>query len=61
MLSQEALVEFKTLYLKEYGIKLTDDQALNLGTKLIRLVKVIYGTNLPKQWTPKIDTNKTKE
>ena len=39
MLSVEAIKEFKSLYFKEFGITLTDNQALDFGTKLIRLVK----------------------
>lgn len=54
MLSPEAITEFKTLYLKEFGVKLTNEQALDMGTKLIRLVKVVYGSNLPKKWYQKL-------
>ena len=61
MLSPEALGEFKELYLKEFGINLTTDQAIELGTKLIRLVKVIYGSNLPKEWPQRLTiVNKEK-
>lgn len=62
MLSTEAVNEFKKLYFKEYGIKLTNEQAIDMGTKLIRLIKAVYGPNLPKKWSSKvIDTNKTKD
>lgn len=61
MLSVEAVEEFKRLYLKEYRVKLTNEHANNLGSKLIRLVKVVYGTNLPKKWTPKVDRSNHKE
>lgn len=51
MLSPTAVEEFKQLYLKEFGIQLTDAQALELGMQLIRLIKAVYGPNLPKKWT----------
>lgn len=42
MISQIALSEFKELYLQEYGIRLTDQQAVEYGTKLIKLIKPVY-------------------
>lgn len=60
MLSAEAIDEFKNLYLKQYGIRLTYEQATELGTKLIRLVKIVYGSNLPKKWIPKFDRKENK-
>ncbi|TSC90022.1 MAG: hypothetical protein G01um10145_453 [Microgenomates group bacterium Gr01-1014_5] len=48
MISQEAIVEFKELYFQEYKVKLTDEQALDYGTRLVGLVKAVYGKNLPK-------------
>lgn len=42
MLSQIALSEFKELYLKEYGVHLTDKQAVEYGIKLIKLIKPVY-------------------
>lgn len=60
MLTIDAVEEFKKLYLKEYGISLSSDQALDLGTKLIRFVKVVYGSNIPKKWVRKIDRDKMK-
>lgn len=62
MLSSEAVNEFKELYLKKHGVKLTDEQAIDMGTKLIRLIKAVYGSNLPTKWKSKeVDTNKTKD
>lgn len=46
-IDKEALKEFEELYLKEYGKKLTNEQAIDYGTRLIRLVKAVYGNNLP--------------
>lgn len=61
MLSPEALAEFKQMYLKECGLNLTNEQAIYLGTQLIRLVKVVYGPNLPKKWEPRQEDGKIKE
>lgn len=47
-LDEEAIEEFKELYLKEYGEKLSDQQALIYGTQLIRMVRAVYGDKLPK-------------
>lgn len=47
-LDKEAIKDFKKLYLREYGTKLTDEQAVDYGTRLIRLVKAVYGKDLPK-------------
>lgn len=61
MLSRDAIEEFKNLYLKEYGIKLSNQKAIEYGTKLIDLVKLVYGSNLPKKWIFKIDRKVSKE
>ena len=60
-IGQAALEEFKTMYLREYGIKLSNEQAYEYGTKLIGLVKLVYGTNVPKKWVSKIDRKVTKK
>lgn len=61
MLNPKAIAKFQTLYLKEYGIKLSKDQATELGTQLVKLVKTVYGKDVPKKWIPKIDRNKIKD
>lgn len=48
MISQEAIKEFKELYFQEYKVKLSDEQALDYGTRLVGLVKAVYGKHLPK-------------
>lgn len=61
MINSEAVKEFKELYFQEYGVKLTNEQVIDMGTKLIRLIKAVYGPNLPTKWKCKeVDTNKTK-
>ncbi|TSC88009.1 MAG: hypothetical protein G01um10147_240 [Microgenomates group bacterium Gr01-1014_7] len=57
MISAEAVEEFKRLYFREHGMKLTNEQAVDMGNKLIRLVKVVFGPNLPEEWKPqKLDS-----
>lgn len=46
-LDKDAIDEFKKLYLQEYGIELTDNQAIGYGMRLVRLVRAVYGNNLP--------------
>ena len=46
-LSVNAVLEFKKLYLKEYGKKLTNEEAIDYGMRLIRLVRAVCGDNLP--------------
>lgn len=45
LLSDEALSKFKQLYLKEYGVDLDDERALEMATRLVTMVKAIYGTD----------------
>lgn len=60
-LSSKAIKEFKYLYLKEYQMRLTTNQAIDMGTKLVRLVKTVYGASVPKKWKPKrIDSSEAK-
>ena len=40
-LTQEDLEEFKALYKDEYGVDISDAEALEMGTRLLRVVKVI--------------------
>lgn len=48
-LNQEAIEEFKKLYLQECGEEITNQQAVDYGMRLIRLVKAVYGNGLPKK------------
>jgi len=42
MINSEAIKEFQDIYLKEYGKKLTNEQASELGKRLLNLFKLIY-------------------
>lgn len=61
VIEQAALEEFKMLYLKEYGKKLSNEQAYEYGTKLIGLVKLVYGSNVPKKWVFRVDKERIKK
>ncbi|MBI2021806.1 hypothetical protein HYS93_02925 [Candidatus Daviesbacteria bacterium] len=41
LLKPNDLEELRQIYLKHYGIVLTDEQALELGIKLINLFKIV--------------------
>lgn len=41
VIEQKALEELKQIYLKHYGVLLTDEQVLELGIKLVNLFKII--------------------
>ena len=42
MPSEEYITKFQKLYYKEYNIKLSRQEAYDLGLKLINLVKIVY-------------------
>lgn len=42
MISKEQLEKFKVLYKNRFGKELTDQEALEKGTSLVRLMELIY-------------------
>lgn len=56
-LDNAAIEDFQKLYLAEYGIKLTKQEAIELGMRLIQFVKAVYGKNLPDK---KVEISKGK-
>jgi len=46
--SEEAIKKFQQLYFDEYGIQLTKQEAVAYGTRLVLLVKAVYGNDLPE-------------
>ncbi len=42
MISEKALKEFKAIYKKKFDIELSDQDALESATKLLKLVEIIY-------------------
>ena len=53
MLTPKSIKEFQDMYWNEYKIRLTTDQAIHLGTQLIKLIKAVFGDHVPKEWKPK--------
>lgn len=43
LLNKQAIDEFKRLYLKENLIRITTKEAVEFGSRLICLVKAVYG------------------
>jgi hypothetical protein len=39
---QNYLEKFKEIYKKEYGKEISDEDALEQGTKLLRMVELVY-------------------
>lgn len=42
MLSAEAINEFKELYLKKYGVEISQARAIELATRFLTFLKAIY-------------------
>ncbi len=42
MISKEQLEKFKLIYKKEFNREISDQEALEQATKLLRLVEIIY-------------------
>jgi len=43
MLSKESLEEYKRIWKKVFNEDISDDKALETATKLLRLMRVVYG------------------
>ncbi len=41
-LSEKAIKEFKEIYFREYGKSISDDEAQEMGQRLISLFRIIY-------------------
>ena len=41
-LSKEAIEEFKEIYFKEFGEKISDEEAIGMGENLVSLFEIIY-------------------
>lgn len=42
-LTNEAILEFQELYRREFGKTISREQAIELGTKLIDLIAIVFG------------------
>lgn len=50
MISQEALKEYKEIYKKEFGKDISDAEALEQATRLLRLIEIIYKPMTKKEF-----------
>ena len=50
MISEEVLEKFKTIYQKRFRKNLSDQDALEKATKLLRLVEIIYKPMTQEQY-----------
>ena len=41
MVSEQALIKFKQIYLKKYGIELSDEEATEQATNFLNLMKIL--------------------
>ena len=46
MLSDKAIQDFKKLYKSKFGIDISDNQALDMGSNLVNICRVIYAPNI---------------
>jgi len=49
MISSEAIKSFQELYLQEYGEEISDEEATQLGIKLLTLINHVYRP-VKKEW-----------
>ena len=45
MLTKQAVDEFKKIYLKKYGVALTDDDAFEKASSLLNLCRTVFSTS----------------
>jgi hypothetical protein len=58
MISSEELEKFKAIYKKKSGIDLSDQDALEMATKLFTLVKAVYSP-IPEKGSKKVSPRKS--
>ena len=46
MIPKEAVEEFKKIYKKNFGVNLSDKEALRRATNLLNLYKAVYGSTI---------------
>ena len=56
MISEQALKEFKTIWLEEFGEKITDKKALEEAVALLTMFDAIYRP-LRREWVEKQEEN----
>ena len=50
MLSDEQITKFQMLYKKHFGKEISRDKAYEKGLRLIRLIRLIYGSSIEDEY-----------
>jgi len=65
MISKEGLTKFKILFKQEFGIDLTEKEAIEKATRLLNLYKVVYlpekNIKISKNYEKKIQTKENSQ
>ncbi|MEK7663879.1 MAG: hypothetical protein AAB340_00290 [Patescibacteria group bacterium] len=56
MLPKKAIEEFKRIYKKNYGIELTNEEAIKRANNLVALYEAVYGND-----SGRLEDNKSKD
>lgn len=59
MISKKALNEFKKIYKEEFGEKITDAEAVSLGTNLLTMMNAVYRP-IKKEWLKESEENEKR-
>ncbi len=58
MLSDEQLTKFQVLYKNRFGKEITKSEALEKGTRLIRLIELVYKPTIKSEHQETTDSKK---
>lgn len=61
ILTEEEMQEFKRLVLKKYGIKLTDEQAMDQGSRLVLLFELLLKNKIDLGPEPDLNLDDSRE
>lgn len=61
ILTREEMQEFKRLVLKKYGIKLTDEEAMDQGSRLVQLFELLLKNKIDLGPEPNLNLDDSRE
>lgn len=61
ILTEEEMQEFKRLVLKKYGIEMTDEQAMDQGSRLVQLFELLLKNKIDLGPEPNLNLDDSKE
>ncbi len=61
ILTEEEMQEFKRLVLKKYGIELTDEEAMDQGSRLVQLFELLLKNKIDLGPEPILDLDDSEE